>query len=1383
MKRRNTVWIFLILVLLVIVGLYFSRNQWAGYLLKKQVSDQTNGNVTLSFKAIHIDVFRKWLIISDPSLTYKNTFLDHEHALKLESTKFKELSIYDLYLWNFLMHREYICREFTVVQPSFQLASEDSSQNIKPRFNPSIWLKIIENHRLIEVPIKFQIQHAYVKLGKIKLGKRTTSGESGGADYSISIRDLGNLNNTEPSDEVFYKSLEVKIHNFYRNSKRRNFSLKVDSISYSSLPEEFIINGVHYEPERENKINNLKLNIRWARINGLLPDSARKIFRIRSVQWIGGSVVFPEGKFSGFFNKKQPNKNLEEIANTFHFLKFDTLKVNQIRVFRVGSDSDTVMSVRNFNINILGARISRKTFADPFQFMTFTSLKTDLNGFHLLDARKGFRINASDLQYGSERQLISAANLMYEKYCPADQKPAWKLSSDEMHVQNFTAEQFRKGQKQSISVELLRPQVQIWGNRNCTLSHNNDLGDLFNNLYFKLLKFKKGSVQYFGKKKENFNLSGLDFYAGNLKWSADSSKSVFLYDTLFFKAVGSRFFNPRSALTMRTGAIRWLGKDLSLADVELHQKQKGNLRNVAISSAVFSDLSLNNLIFAKKLTGSRADLIDPVVSIRQRDSLHDADTIPFTRKQLSLFPIKIAFSKVDVKKGHLNLTVIHAHDSINLNTGVDLAIDLFRMGYDNNQLVSTPAEWNVILNSASFRNHLISGKMDSVAMNGTEKTLDIKGLDLSGRNTEPDGDFRIEVPLTRLSTLDYAKLFRSDSVVFGKIALNDATLYFTIPSRLQPVFLLRSGLKKTTVLFDSLELNHSGFIIQRKLSASDLKITGKQLHVLYRPMFRSSPKDSIARKDFLKKWDVSLQHVRLSDTLNNIRMVADGIALQSKYNQLSIDSISGSNIPRQETLEVAGKDYADFRLLHMKFSGLQLTGKDYHGLNVARWTTPEVWVNMIHGGSSEKKSSNPGLIFSILNRNSGLIDRVHIDSTQFKKLNFKFLYDNRKKLINIYDVGLAIHDIELDSTLGSSHPNYLFNNLRLDSHGKAFLSGDSMYTFRTRDVRVNLPQRRISFDSITVTPRYKKEAFFEREKTQTDRITAYGKSIDFNNFDFSTLLSQKVFHVGNISLNNFNVLFERDKHYPLSDSARPMPLEMLRSIPYKFKADTVLINHGFVSYYEYQVKATNPGIFFIDNFNVYFLNVTDDFSRLDSTAVLKVHGSGQMMRTTGLNFVLVMPYFSPDDRFWFSAQTGNTDLSQFNSLAQNISGISVVSGTGIADVQYVTGNDKFAKGNILFQYKNLKLRLYNRKKARTSKGLGSPFVNFTLNNLMIRTNNPKFLKPPRKGIVYFERDPRKSFINYLWKSSFSGITSTLGFNSRQQRQEKKTERQEAKAEE
>ena len=1371
----------MILLLVVILGLYFTRNQWAGYLLKKEISYKSDGNINLSYKSIHLDIFKKRLTVLGPSLSYKNTFIDHDHALKLEGASFKELSVYDLFLWDFFLHNEYVCKELIVVQPSFQLASGDTVRN-NVNFNPSTWLKIIQNHRLAIIPIRFQVNRVYVKLGKIELGKTRKSGESGGADYSISLDDLGNMNNSMPSGEVFYKNLKVNITNLYRSSKQRNYSLKVDSVSYLSSLQEFTITGLHYNSAAKGKDQNVNLNVKWARINSLLPDTANKTFIISAARWSGGSIILPKGKLSQFFSHKQPNKSVKGLLKTFPFLKIDTLSVNHVRILRIAADSDTVLSIKEFNINILNARLSGKSFSDPLQFMTFDSLNTNLNEFDYMNPQKGYKINSKNVSYESGKQLISASNLTFEKFCPSDEKPVWRLSSDQMNVQNFSGELFREKETQDLSVKLLKPNIQIWENSPCNLFPDNDFSDVVKKLNFSLLDLQKGTLQYYGRKRETFNLSDFDLFAKNMKRLLVGGKNSISYDTLYFKAEQSHLVNPRSSLKMNTGTIKWFEKNLSVDNLLLTQIRKGNQRNISIPSSVFSNLQLNPLIFGKKLTGSEAHFYNPTVRIQQKDSLKDTDTIPFNEKQLAPFPIKISFSKVFVKKGLLNLTLIHTSDSTNLNTGVNLTMNQFKMGYDRKQLISTPSDWSVMLDKTSFKRHHIAVKMDSASMSSQEKAMNIKDMSLFGRDSLSNFLFNINIPFTHLSMVDYPKLFRSDSLIFGKVTLDDAVLNFKILSKLHQKKLFVSKLKDLTVLFDSLEMNHSGFTIERKLKTSNLEITGNQLSILYKPLLKSSPLD-FSERDFLKKWDISLQSLHLSDTLNNIKVIADGIQLQSKYNQLFINSIAGGNMPEDEKLAVMGKDYATFKLQHMKFSGLKLIGKNSRELDISQWTTPEVSVNVLQGNSGEKKSNSHGLIFSMLNKNAGFLNRVHIDSTQFKKLNFSFSYDNRKKLINILDVGLAINDLQIDSTLGSDHPNYLFKDMRLDSHGKAIISGDSMYTFRTRDIRVNLPLKRISFDSITLTPRFKKEAFFEKEKVQTDRITVYGKSIDFNNFDFTTLLNQKVFHTGNISLNNFNVLFERDKHYPLSNAVKPMPLEMLRHIPYKFKADSVIINHGFVSYYEYEKKASNPGIFFINNFNVYFLNVTDDFSTLDSAAVLKIHGSGQMMQTSNLNFVLLMPYFSPDNQFWFSAQTSRTDLSQFNSLAQNVMGISVASGIGNADVQYVTGNDKFAKGNMLFLYKNLKLRLYNRKKAKTNKGLGSPFVNFMLNNLMVRTNNPRFLKPPRKGIVYFERDPHKSFINYLWKSSFSGVTSTLGFNSRQQRLEKKVEKKEAKSEE
>ncbi len=532
---------------------------------------------------------------------------------------------------------------------------------------------------------------------------------------------------------------------------------------------------------------------------------------------------------------------------------------------------------------------------------------------------------------------------------------------------------------------------------------------------------------------------------------------------------------------MHFGTLAWQGRNLTVSQLALDQKKRKNHREITIPRTVFSDLKLNSLIFHHRLSGSTAEFFNPQLILRQQDPLRDKDSLPFGKQTLSALPFKIDFATVQINKGHLDLTLVHKKDSLDLKTGIDLAMDHFRAGYDPNKVISAPADWKVVLRQTFFRNQGISGRMDSAAMNNTGQSMNISGLDLSG-GVAAGLRFRIQAPQTRLTALDYHRFFRSDSLVFGNIALHDATLFFSLPPKAQEKLPLKQELKESSILYDSLQLIHAGFIIERKMKTTDLKISGKRLDLLYRPMLRTMPEDSLLEKDFLKKWDISLQQLRLSDTLNNIRVTADGIALQSRYNRLFIDSISGSNLPPQEALEAEGKDYARFRLLHMKFTGLHLAGKDFHALEIARWTTPEVWMDVVHGGPAEKKPAGTGLIFSMLGKNSGLINRIHIDSTRFNKLNFKFFYDNRKKLINIFDVGLAIHNIELDSTLSSEHPNYVFNDLRLDTHGKAFLSGDSMYTFRIRGYPGEPPAAQDQFRLHYRDPQVSKSPFLRKSQ-------------------------------------------------------------------------------------------------------------------------------------------------------------------------------------------------------------------------------------------------------------------------------------------------------------
>jgi hypothetical protein len=64
-------------------------------------------------------------------------------------------------------------------------------------------------------------------------------------------------------------------------------------------------------------------------------------------------------------------------------------------------------------------------------------------------------------------------------------------------------------------------------------------------------------------------------------------------------------------------------------------------------------------------------------------------------------------------------------------------------------------------------------------------------------------------------------------------------------------------------------------------------------------------------------------------------------------------------------------------------------------------------------------------------------------------------------------------------------------------------------------------------------------------------------------------------------------------------------------------------------------------------------------------------------------------------------------------------------------------------------------------------------ANLLLNDIFIKSNNPGWLGKTRPGEVYFKRNPQKSVVNYIWKSIQSGLMSTMGYNNKEQRQEKR----------
>ena len=148
--------------------------------------------------------------------------------------------------------------------------------------------------------------------------------------------------------------------------------------------------------------------------------------------------------------------------------------------------------------------------------------------------------------------------------------------------------------------------------------------------------------------------------------------------------------------------------------------------------------------------------------------------------------------------------------------------------------------------------------------------------------------------------------------------------------------------------------------------------------------------------------------------------------------------------------------------------------------------------------------------------------------------------------------------------------------------------------------------------------------------------------------------------------------------------------------------------------------------------------------------------------------------------FTFSALTGPIDLVEINPMLSNLLPARVVSGKlDKLVVPQVYANDDVAKGSLLFYYNDLSVEVKDKKQTTWTK-IKTGVINWAANDLIINNNNPTKAGKMKTGVISFNRDKGKGIINYFWKSTLSGLKSTMGFNSKAQKEMIREEKQQVK---
>jgi hypothetical protein len=226
------------------------------------------------------------------------------------------------------------------------------------------------------------------------------------------------------------------------------------------------------------------------------------------------------------------------------------------------------------------------------------------------------------------------------------------------------------------------------------------------------------------------------------------------------------------------------------------------------------------------------------------------------------------------------------------------------------------------------------------------------------------------------------------------------------------------------------------------------------------------------------------------------------------------------------------------------------------------------------------------------------------------------------------------------------------------------------------------------------------------------------------------------------------------------DFRPPMFHELVRNAPLTFQFDSVVIKNGNARYQEFAPDGDQPGEVYFNDINsiLYWVSNDPDYYTFSPPtyllAVGKLMNQGEIVMSGSFNFL------DTNNTFDIQGSMGVMDMTAINPMLENVAFVSIKSGIARSIKFSFEADDDYAQGDFGFRYSKFKIFVINRKTGE-AEGLDEGIVSWLANTFLINTNNPHlgFFKD---GEIYFRRDKSKSIVNYVWKSIFSGIKTSIG---------------------
>ena len=1399
-----------------------------GPLLKRQIKRFTNQTVELEYENSHARLLKGTIELQNAILTFHNVALDSSSQIQVDRISFDKFQISHLSIKSLLFDRSFKIDKVLLSGPKIKFEKDtiiNQGEFISNLLSPDVVSRSSQS-----APFSFEIEEVEIDQGSFNLmnaGRKDFSiGNLKLKLQNISMDDLKALNGNDLDLNAQFNIL-LSVYNIQKELADDS-RITIDSVVYKKSKRLFMIGGIHLldvntsnaYAESKLALNGGLVSIKGFSLSHFLSSKDVKFSSLT----ISDTEVFERLNYNDEIKPSAESSSTESILFPKLFKAFitDTLMVRNLNYRSENNYSDSANYINNLNvwlysITVDSTFISNKEYLSPLYKSNIVSGPIDI---HMPEI--GLDVFSDSITHWGYKKEQIFSGLRLDKYPSlfsgnTDQS-GFQLIADSLIVSGLDEREWIDSLVLEISLQLKNPYMS---GSNVFLGKS-ELSKtpilLPEKVVLNNLDIINGNIDLAGSVGEEIESESLTMHAEDLEFSIseDSTESIIAWRSFFTSLGFSKLLIP-GKLQVQMDGLSFKRGDLLIDGIFYTNRPSYGSSGISISNSVDT-----SRFFLSRLEASRFDLralinnrelsIESLIFL-EPDYFQFAkvkeeaqkDTEPYTplliyRRINELLPQY--FSSVDL--GEVSISDALAQyqldqDAIDLQMRLDGVMK--GLLFVENEVAGEPASlladyYEFCITDAGIRSDKFQIGIDSISYDNSLNHLAIINSQAhnqvqNGIINQDDGiKYRIVIPKLVLTEPDFVPngggpisfedfyVFNPDIHIHLKDKEEDTKKSISHPEVLPFTFfendvIIKDG--KFSLLIESDTDSAKLLIGNIGLEAQEIyKIIGLK-------EYRSGSKNIFDYASF---------------NLTDISLSGSGMSLDVKkviYNQkngvVSIIPFNQKIFPKNDEGKSTGSlSTIDIPEINIEYPDLLIIGDHVKSLGVRNILIPDVNVaiqsNKIK--DSDKKpeiriADNDSSLRNIL----GKFEFLHIDSIAINDIGITHhnIADTAGGTFDIQRVSLIVDELRIDSSNFAFHEKRLAKDIILKLHDKELITSDSLYLLKANDITYYYSKDKLVVDSFEVVPRFDRKIFFERVGTQTDLFQMKFESATAEGIDLISIIENKELEIKKVTLNKFHLMDHRDKHYArIENDFKKLPKQALFNLPFSISLDTVQLNDSFILYGEYVDKSPEPGEIYFTNFNASIYNVSNFIKKDQRYNSMQASINSDIMDKAKMNVNITMPLAEDDDAFWFSGHVEETNLTHFNSMTENLFGISIVRGRGGVDIPLITLNDSSSKGSLYFKYKKLKLAMYNRNKAKMNRGLGSGLVDLLMNGILVKSNNPTFLGKTRTGDVYSERNTERSFFNYLWKSTMSGLMATMGFYNKELRGEKRERKYEEKIE-